>query len=107
MLQANKANVITGFHLKALDIRNAELCYFLMVFDKMSSIAGFLGGFASSALAIQIWWKIRAGSYSIVWWRLVFSWVWVLSVEAKRGILSLWDPNKVPVFLNGTQGVQL
>lgn len=54
MIQANKANVVTGFHLKALNIRNRELDYFLMVFDKMSSISSLLAGFASSALMVGI-----------------------------------------------------
>ena len=54
MLQANKANVITWFHLKSLDIRNAELQYFLMVFSRMEEIASFLGGSASAALTIDI-----------------------------------------------------
>jgi len=54
MLQANKAQCITGFHLKSLDIRNLELGYYMMVFDKMSSISSLLGGFASSALMIGI-----------------------------------------------------
>lgn len=54
MIQANKANVVTDFHLKALNIRNRELDYFLMVFDKMSSISSLLAGFASSALMVGI-----------------------------------------------------
>lgn len=54
MIQANKANVVTGFHLTSLNIRNYELGYFLMVFDKLSSISSLLAGFASSALMVGI-----------------------------------------------------
>lgn len=54
MIQATKANVVTGFHLTSLNIRNYELNFFLMVFDKLSSISSLLAGFASSALMIGI-----------------------------------------------------
>eukprot|EP00747_Dinoflagellata_sp_TGD_P182044 gnl/TRDRNA2_/TRDRNA2_36106_c0_seq1.p1 gnl/TRDRNA2_/TRDRNA2_36106_c0~~gnl/TRDRNA2_/TRDRNA2_36106_c0_seq1.p1 ORF type:complete len:213 (-),score=34.27 gnl/TRDRNA2_/TRDRNA2_36106_c0_seq1:106-744(-) len=54
MIQANKATVMTGFHKEALQVRNLELSYFLMVFDKMSSISSLLAGFASSALMVGI-----------------------------------------------------
>mmetsp|Transcript_4975 Transcript_4975/g.12161 ORF Transcript_4975/g.12161 Transcript_4975/m.12161 type:complete len:205 (-) Transcript_4975:14-628(-) len=54
MIQANKGSVITSFHQQTLDIRQYELDYFLMVFDRMSSIAALLGSFASSAMFITI-----------------------------------------------------
>merc|ERR1719217_1444295 len=54
MIQATKAKVVTGFHLSALNVRNFELEYFLLVFDKLSSISSFLAGFASSALMVGI-----------------------------------------------------
>merc|ERR1719388_508256 len=54
MIQATKASVVTEFHLSSLDIRNRELDYFLMVFDKLSSISSLLAGFASSALMVGI-----------------------------------------------------
>uniref|UniRef100_A0A0G4IEH9 Uncharacterized protein n=1 Tax=Chromera velia CCMP2878 TaxID=1169474 RepID=A0A0G4IEH9_9ALVE len=53
MLQAGKASVLTEFHLKALDVRQAELDFYLSVFDKLMSIAGFLATFASSALLLE------------------------------------------------------
>jgi len=54
MIQANKAKVITGFHLTSLNIRQYELDFFLMVFDKLSSISSLLAGFASSALMVGL-----------------------------------------------------
>lgn len=54
MLQANKATVFTGFHKDTLEVRKMELDYYLMVFDKLSSISALLAGFASSALMIGI-----------------------------------------------------
>merc|ERR1719335_1287020 len=54
MIQATKAKVVTHFHLSSLNIRNFELEYFLMVFDKLSSISSLLCGFASSALMVGI-----------------------------------------------------
>lgn len=54
MIQATKAKVVTHFHLTSLNIRNFELEYFLMVFDKLSSISSLLAGFASSALMVGI-----------------------------------------------------
>mmetsp|Transcript_96795 Transcript_96795/g.172194 ORF Transcript_96795/g.172194 Transcript_96795/m.172194 type:complete len:214 (+) Transcript_96795:117-758(+) len=54
MIQANKAAVITEFHKSTIEVRNMELDYYLMVFDKISSIASLLAGFASSALMIEI-----------------------------------------------------
>lgn len=54
MIQATKAKVVTSFHLTSLNIRNFELEYFLMVFDKLSSISSLLAGFASSALMVGI-----------------------------------------------------
>jgi hypothetical protein len=54
MLQANKANVVTGFHMSTLEVRKMELDYFLMVFDKLSCIASLLASFASSALMVGI-----------------------------------------------------
>jgi len=54
MLQANKANVVTDFHKSALEVRQMELDYYLMVFDKLSTISALLAGFASSALMVEI-----------------------------------------------------
>eukprot|EP00392_Amoebophrya_sp_AT5.2_P011120 g11195.t1 len=54
MLQASKAKVVTGFHLDALNIRQAELSYFLMVFSRLQEIASFLGFSASAALSINV-----------------------------------------------------
>mmetsp|Transcript_105074 Transcript_105074/g.263175 ORF Transcript_105074/g.263175 Transcript_105074/m.263175 type:complete len:214 (-) Transcript_105074:48-689(-) len=54
MLQANKATVVTGFHKNTLEVRKMELDYYLMVFDKLSSISSLLAGFASSALMVGI-----------------------------------------------------
>jgi len=54
MIQANKATTIASFHQQSLEVRKMELDYCLMVFDKLSSIASLLAGFASSALMIGI-----------------------------------------------------
>jgi len=54
MIQATKASVVTEFHLSSLEARSMELDYFLMVFDKLSSTASLLAGFASSALMVGI-----------------------------------------------------
>lgn len=54
MIQSKKARVVTGFHQSSLEIRKLELDYFLMVFDKLSTIASLLAGFASSALMVDI-----------------------------------------------------
>lgn len=54
MIQASKANVVTGFHKQALDVRKLELDYYLMVYDKLSQISSLLAGFASSALMVGI-----------------------------------------------------
>jgi len=54
MIQATKAAVVTEFHLDSLSARSMELDYFLMVFDKLSSTASLLAGFASSALMVGI-----------------------------------------------------
>lgn len=54
MLQAKKATVVTDFHRDALDVRSLELDYYMMVFDKLSTISALLAGFASAALMIGI-----------------------------------------------------
>eukprot|EP00933_Yihiella_yeosuensis_P051135 TRINITY_DN48985_c0_g1_i1.p1 TRINITY_DN48985_c0_g1~~TRINITY_DN48985_c0_g1_i1.p1 ORF type:complete len:214 (-),score=34.20 TRINITY_DN48985_c0_g1_i1:129-770(-) len=54
MIQANKAATITDFHKQTLEVRNMELEYYLMVFDKLSSISALLAGFASSALMVAV-----------------------------------------------------
>lgn len=54
MIQAKKATVVTGFHQHALEVRKMELDYFLMVFDKLSTISSILAGFASSSLMVPI-----------------------------------------------------
>mmetsp|Transcript_7702 Transcript_7702/g.20751 ORF Transcript_7702/g.20751 Transcript_7702/m.20751 type:complete len:215 (+) Transcript_7702:82-726(+) len=54
MLQANKATVVTGFHMSSLEVRKMELDYYLMVFDKLSTISSLLASFASSALMVGI-----------------------------------------------------
>lgn len=54
MLQANKGNVLTDFHLQSLDIRQYELQYFTMVFEKLSSVSSFLASFASGAMLMGV-----------------------------------------------------
>merc|ERR550537_374645 len=54
MIQANKATVVASFHQKTLEVRKMELDYYLMVFDKLSTISSLLAGFASSALMVGI-----------------------------------------------------
>mmetsp|Transcript_27633 Transcript_27633/g.43141 ORF Transcript_27633/g.43141 Transcript_27633/m.43141 type:complete len:213 (-) Transcript_27633:6-644(-) len=54
MIQASKANVVTGFHKQTLEVRKLELDYYLMVYDKLSTISSLLAGFASSALMVGI-----------------------------------------------------
>jgi len=54
MIQATKASVVTEFHKDALDVRKMELEFYLMVFDKLSTISSLLAGFASSALMVAI-----------------------------------------------------
>mmetsp|Transcript_19721 Transcript_19721/g.35091 ORF Transcript_19721/g.35091 Transcript_19721/m.35091 type:complete len:213 (+) Transcript_19721:246-884(+) len=54
MIQANKATVVTSFHKQALDVRKLELDYYLMVYDKLSTISSLLAGFASTALMVGI-----------------------------------------------------
>eukprot|EP00931_Biecheleriopsis_adriatica_P079404 TRINITY_DN52801_c0_g1_i1.p1 TRINITY_DN52801_c0_g1~~TRINITY_DN52801_c0_g1_i1.p1 ORF type:complete len:214 (-),score=37.88 TRINITY_DN52801_c0_g1_i1:99-740(-) len=54
MIQATKATVITDFHQQTVEVRNMELEYYLMVFDKLSSMASVLAGFASSALETPV-----------------------------------------------------
>eukprot|EP00440_Ansanella_granifera_P039906 gb/GFBE01043281.1/.p1 GENE.gb/GFBE01043281.1/~~gb/GFBE01043281.1/.p1 ORF type:complete len:214 (+),score=38.78 gb/GFBE01043281.1/:1-642(+) len=54
MIQASKATVITEFHQETIEVRNMELEYYLMVFDKISSMSSVLAGFASSALQVEI-----------------------------------------------------
>lgn len=54
MIQANKATVITDFYQQSLEVRQMELDYYLMVFDKLSTISALLGGFSSSSLMIGI-----------------------------------------------------
>merc|ERR1719491_2250814 len=48
------ASVVTSFHKHALDVRKLELDYYLMVFDKLSTISSLLAGFASTALMVGI-----------------------------------------------------
>eukprot|EP00416_Gambierdiscus_australes_P045055 CAMPEP_0171103500 /NCGR_PEP_ID=MMETSP0766_2-20121228/58950_1 /TAXON_ID=439317 /ORGANISM="Gambierdiscus australes, Strain CAWD 149" /LENGTH=212 /DNA_ID=CAMNT_0011563929 /DNA_START=123 /DNA_END=761 /DNA_ORIENTATION=+ len=54
MIQAKKATLVANFHQQTLEVRKMELDYYLMVFDKLSSISSLLAGFASSALMIGI-----------------------------------------------------
>jgi hypothetical protein len=54
MLQANKGNVLTNFHLTSLEIRQYELEYFEMVFEKLSSVATMLGASASAAMMMDV-----------------------------------------------------
>jgi len=54
MIQANKGNILTGFHRTSLEIRYKELEYFTGVFDRMSSISSMLAGFASSAMMLSV-----------------------------------------------------
>merc|ERR1719473_534461 len=54
MIQANKGNVLTGFHRQSLEIRAMELQYFTMVFEKMSTVSSLLAGFASSAMMLSV-----------------------------------------------------
>jgi len=54
MIQANKGNVLTGFHRTSLEIRTMEMEYFVMVFENMSTLSGLLAGFASSAMMLSV-----------------------------------------------------
>ncbi|CAJ1341809.1 unnamed protein product [Effrenium voratum] len=54
MIQANKATVVTEFHKQALEVRNMELEYYLLVFDKISTISALLAGFASTAVQVEV-----------------------------------------------------
>ncbi|CAD7950183.1 unnamed protein product [Amoebophrya sp. A120] len=54
MLQAGKGNVLTGFHLQSLELRQYELNYFMMVFDKLAQVAGLLAGFSSTLVTMDI-----------------------------------------------------
>lgn len=95
MLQAGKAQCITGFHLKSLKIRNAELEYFLMVFDKLSSISSLLSGFASSALMVGIPRRqnpILVSSFLITTGSALGSHLLVLIIAT---MCTMWGPGKV------------
>mmetsp|Transcript_24022 Transcript_24022/g.55707 ORF Transcript_24022/g.55707 Transcript_24022/m.55707 type:complete len:212 (+) Transcript_24022:110-745(+) len=54
MIQANKASVVTEFHKDTLEVRNMELDYYLLVFDRISSISALLAGFASTAMQVEV-----------------------------------------------------
>ncbi|PHJ17684.1 transmembrane protein [Cystoisospora suis] len=49
MLQANKASVLTNFHVGSVNVQYMEVEYFMMVFNKITSLASLLSGFAASA----------------------------------------------------------
>mmetsp|Transcript_101397 Transcript_101397/g.327214 ORF Transcript_101397/g.327214 Transcript_101397/m.327214 type:complete len:213 (-) Transcript_101397:106-744(-) len=54
MIQANKGQVISKFHVTSLNIRYKELNYFIGVFNRMSGISSMLAGFASSAMMLSV-----------------------------------------------------
>eukprot|EP00397_Hematodinium_sp_SG-2012_P039983 GEMP01043746.1.p1 GENE.GEMP01043746.1~~GEMP01043746.1.p1 ORF type:complete len:214 (+),score=13.03 GEMP01043746.1:115-756(+) len=95
MIQARKALCITGFHLKSLNIRNAELDYFLMVFDRLSQISSLLAGFASSALMVGIPRRqspFLVSSFLIVTGSALGSHLLVVIVAT---MCTMWGPGKV------------
>ncbi|PFH36386.1 hypothetical protein BESB_045780 [Besnoitia besnoiti] len=49
MLQANKASVLTGFHVGSMKVQYMEVEYLIMVLNKITSLASLLSGFAASA----------------------------------------------------------
>ncbi|CBZ51929.1 conserved hypothetical protein [Neospora caninum Liverpool] len=48
MLQANKASVLTGFHMGSMKVQYMEVEYLIMVMNKTTSLASLLSGFAAS-----------------------------------------------------------
>eukprot|EP00392_Amoebophrya_sp_AT5.2_P016172 g16417.t1 len=54
MLQASKGNVLSGFHLQSLELRQYELDYFMMVFEKLAQVSGLLAGFSSKLVTMEI-----------------------------------------------------
>lgn len=54
MIQANKATVVTEFHKETLEVRNMELEFYLMVFERISTISALLAGFASTAIQVEV-----------------------------------------------------
>lgn len=54
MIQANKGKVLTDFHLQSLEIRKLELQYFILVLEKLSSVAVLLAGFSSKIIAMEV-----------------------------------------------------
>ena len=54
MIQANKATVVTEFHKQSLEVRNMELDFYLLVFERISSISALLAGFASTAIQVEV-----------------------------------------------------
>ncbi|KEP61523.1 UNVERIFIED_CONTAM: hypothetical protein HHA_241180 [Hammondia hammondi] len=49
MLQANKASVLTGFHMGSMNVQHMEVEYLIMVMNKITSLASLLSGFAASS----------------------------------------------------------
>ncbi|CAL1159361.1 unnamed protein product [Cladocopium goreaui] len=54
MIQANKATVVTEFHKQSLEVRNMELDFYLLVFERISTISALLAGFASTAIQVEV-----------------------------------------------------
>ncbi|KAF8823101.1 hypothetical protein IE077_003594 [Cardiosporidium cionae] len=50
MLQATKAQLITQFSEKSVELRQLELKYWLKVFEKFAVLSALLGGFAAAVL---------------------------------------------------------
>lgn len=80
MIQANKADLLTCVHLGSTEVRYMEIEYFLMVFAKLTAIAGLLAGFASTALISET--EDRRENY-------VLHIVYILSTGAALGLMLL------------------
>jgi len=52
MIEASKAKLLTNFNLESVFVRQVEMEYFLMVFGKLSLVAGVVAGFAAAGLSI-------------------------------------------------------
>ncbi|KAF8822743.1 hypothetical protein IE077_002789 [Cardiosporidium cionae] len=61
MLQATKAQLITQFSGKSVELRQLELKYWLKVFEKFAVLSALLGGFAGAVLLKASSAKIPAG----------------------------------------------
>eukprot|EP00388_Colpodella_angusta_P043059 GDKK01058316.1.p1 GENE.GDKK01058316.1~~GDKK01058316.1.p1 ORF type:complete len:346 (-),score=51.50 GDKK01058316.1:102-1103(-) len=54
MIQGQKAHVVAGFNVDALEIRAKELEYFMMIFEKLMDLAGLFAAFAASAILMTL-----------------------------------------------------